>query len=92
MSRKQFRDTVDDSWGVNCLTLEVFHDVKEAVVDVRLVVKLHFDLVKVSQGIIQNRLLALCDAAWHLVPARGYANHRGVLLACPTAFLRVLRL
>lgn len=71
MSRKQFRDTVDDSWGVNSermsvsvifqelilyvrLTLEVFHDVKEAVVDVRLVVKLHFDLVKVSQGILKD--------------------------------------
>ena len=37
------------------LAFEVFHDIQEAVVDVRLVVKLYFDLVKVGQGILEDQ-------------------------------------
>ena len=34
------------------LALEIFHDVKETIVDIGLIVELDFDLVKVSQGIL----------------------------------------
>jgi len=36
------------------LTLEIFHNIQKPVVDIRLVGELHFDLIKVAEGILYN--------------------------------------
>lgn len=36
------------------LALEVLHNIKEPVIHIGLVVKLHFDLVEVRQGILSR--------------------------------------
>ena len=41
------------------LRLEVFHDVEEFVVDIRIITELYFDLIKIAECIIQDRLLTL---------------------------------
>ena len=56
---KQLADSSYDAWGVNSTTLEVLHYIQEAVVDVRVIGELDFDLIEIAQGIIENRLLSL---------------------------------
>lgn len=56
---EQGADPTDDARGINCAALEVLHYVQEAVVHVRMVCKLHLDLVEVAQRVIQDRLLSL---------------------------------
>jgi hypothetical protein len=67
---KQFGNPVDNARCIDRLALKVFHDIKESVVYVRLVVELNLDLVKIGQSIIQNGLLTLSDAALHLMTGR----------------------
>jgi len=59
---EQGRHAFNDPWGIDCTALEVLHDIKEAVVHVRVVGKLYFHLIQVAQGVVQNRLLALAHA------------------------------
>ena len=52
VSSEKVLDALNHAWGVNALRLEVLHDVEELVVDVRLVRKLHLDLVQVQQRVL----------------------------------------
>lgn len=69
MACKQFRDTVDNPRSIDSalvsqaisvagrylrLALEVLHDVEEAIIYIRLVVKLDLDLVQIRQGILST--------------------------------------
>lgn len=69
MTAKQGRYTVDDTRSVNRLAFEVFHNVEEFVVHVRLSLEAHLDLVQVRKSIIEDGLLSL-----------GYAWRRSSLL------------
>ncbi len=50
------------------LALEVFHDVEKPVVDVRLVMKLHLDLVEVRQGILRENEVSISSEYVFLIP------------------------
>jgi hypothetical protein len=56
---KQLADSSYDAGGVDSTTLEVLHYIQEAVVDVRVIGELDFDLIEIAQGVIENRLLSL---------------------------------
>ena len=42
------RHALNDARSVNGTALEVFHDVQKAIVNIRVIGKLHFDLIKVA--------------------------------------------
>lgn len=51
---QKLADADDDSEAEHIrLALEVLHDIQKAVIDIGLVVELHFDLVKVSESILE---------------------------------------
>ena len=57
MTSEEARDSCNNSWGVDTLTLEFFHDVQEVVVDLRLVAELVLDLIQVGEGIFNFKSL-----------------------------------
>ena len=68
MTRKEFRHTVNNTWRINAakisfiwssgsrldlrLTLEIFHNIEEPIVYVRLISKLDLDLIKITKRIL----------------------------------------
>lgn len=73
---KERADSSNNTRCVDCAALEVLHNVQEAIVHVRLISKLHLDLIQIAQGIIQDGLLALAlcllllTAHWRLLLRR----------------------
>lgn len=57
------RNPLNHTRGIDCLALEILHDVQEAVVHVRLVDEANLHLIKIAKRIIQNRLLALSQSS-----------------------------
>ena len=51
--------SADYSRGVYGARFEVFHNIEEAIVDIRMVSELHLDLIEVAKGVIQDWLLSL---------------------------------
>jgi hypothetical protein len=66
---KQLTDSSNHAGGIDSSTLEILHDIKEAVVDIRVIRKLNFNLVQIAQSVVQNGLLALCLALGSLTLA-----------------------
>ena len=73
---EELRDALDHARRVDLLSLEVFHDVEELVVDLGLVAELHLDLVEV-----QERVLDL-ELAQHLLQARIVGSGRRCSRGC----------
>jgi len=67
MASKELRDAVNNPGSIDGLALEIFHNIKKAVIHIGLVVKLYFNLVQIGQGIVQNWLLAMGNAALRLL-------------------------
>lgn len=51
--------SADYSRGVYGARFEVFHNIEEAIVDIRMVSELHLDLIEVAKRVIQDGLLSL---------------------------------
>lgn len=47
------------------LALEVFHDIQEAIVHIRMIAKANLDLVQVAQRIVEDGLLSLRQLGSH---------------------------
>mmetsp|Transcript_45164 Transcript_45164/g.145577 ORF Transcript_45164/g.145577 Transcript_45164/m.145577 type:complete len:329 (+) Transcript_45164:363-1349(+) len=53
---EELQHAVDDAGRVDRLRLELLHDVEELVVDMRLLLELHLDLVEVREGVLDLEL------------------------------------
>lgn len=56
---EQLANSSNDPGSIDGTALEIFHYIKEAVVNIRVIGELHFDLIKIAQSVVENRLLAL---------------------------------
>ena len=56
---KQLADSSNYAWSVDGATLKVLHYIEEAIVNVRVISELYFDLIKIAQGVVENGLLTL---------------------------------
>lgn len=81
MSSKEGGDSINYTGGIDRSALEIFHDVEKFVINIGMLVKLHFYLVQVAKCIVKDRLLSLTHGQGLLHALRTpERNHKALLL------------
>lgn len=52
-SVEKFQNTVNNAWGVDVMTLEILHDVKELIIYLRSFREMDLDCVKITECVIE---------------------------------------